>query len=266
MVVRAVVECSWCLLSKGKRVPGHPLHISFGGDGGLYDLCKPCAEMLIEPFVELKRRKLVRANRQEDLPDGWYGDAWPGAKQAIDITSFGPQGPAPVSGEGGDKPVAQRKPRRKQAELKYLCPIFECTHKELTSQAGIAYHVDSIHDHVTLGDLLTQVTICGFCGERCKTPSGMGRHVRIKHADIIPAMAQGITVLMISHLRRTGEDPYGALTKLREYSARYSARHGRGTPPARSKAQPALEDSTALLTSETALVPVGANHDQRDGA
>lgn len=249
MVLRISVECSWCLLNKGKHVPGEPFPVSFNGNGGLYDLCRPCAKNLFGPFVLMRTKKLVRANRPETLPDGVYGNAWPNGTPGFDVggTTSKPQ-PQPQLAKNGtaiggrkNNGGARTHTGPKIDRRPFACLVFgACDHPGLSSPGGIDIHMKTIHG-ASMAEFLRKVTICGFCGDPAKTTSGLGLHIRQHHSDRISRSQNGPGLAMITMIARQGSDPHRCLTALRDHVADFLVRNA---PHPAGGTQLALADST----------------------
>lgn len=240
MVVRADPECSWCYRNGILGVPAHPYWISIEGIGGLYDLCERDAEHILGPLALMRAEGLARANRTEELPEGWYGKAWPGATSSVPP----PGGALPASGTVAGRPVrkavtakAAAKTMGKKgakasgngtrpragAESKLLCPFAPhlCDHPGIGTFAGVLDHMRRKHNRITVAQMLQNVTLCGLCAPPVEVASNqhLGVHARRVHGEALPpTLAHGSWGLaLVTAVRRAG-DPHGTLKAMDAYS------------------------------------------------
>lgn len=232
MVVRADPECSWCYRQGVLGVPAHPYWISIEGIGGLYDLCERDAEHILGPLALMRSERLARANRTEDLPEGWYGKAWPGAASTVPP----PGGALPVSETVAGRPVrkkalapdkngakAGKKSGMPSKNHALLCPYApaRCDHAGVSSFGGVLDHMARKHNGVTPAVLLRQVTHCGLCppsSVEFRTNQHMGMHARRAHEDVLPRVAHGGWGLALVTAVRRARDPHGTLRAMDAYS------------------------------------------------
>lgn len=216
MVVRAEPECSWCYLHGKERVPAKAWLISVDSEGGLYDLCDDCARPIVSPILAMRAAGLSRANRQTELPEGWIGSAWPGAKSTVPP----PGQAAPLVLVGSSEPTvkvpARRKPARKVQKKcaikgQFLCLVAGCG-RETGSAAGIAYHLGAIHG-LKIRQMLPLITVCGMCLADMPTGQMFARHAAGAHSDITGNLHTGHTLALVSAIRRAG-DPHGTLNTM----------------------------------------------------
>lgn len=222
MVVRAEPECSWCYLHGKERVPAKPWLISLDSEGGLYDLCDDCARPIVGPILAMRAAGLSRANRQTELPEGWIGSAWPGAKstvpppgQAAPLVLVGSSEPTvkvPAKRKPATKPAKVQRPPKHVVKRQFLCLLVNCRHTTETSE-GIYHHLKTIHAGLKQAEMLEHVKVCGLCLTALPTVRYMGRHAANAHSDITGNLHNGHCVALITEVRRAG-DPHGTLNAM----------------------------------------------------
>jgi hypothetical protein len=244
MVVRAATECSWCYRQAIEGVPAVAYNIAIEGIGGLYDLCQACAEHILGPFALMRAERLVRANRQEELPDGWIGNAWPGATSTVPPPGSGLPGSTvagrPVrkavtsakAGSAGKNGARSGAPPRSED---LLCPFApaSCDHRGVGSFAGVLDHMRRKHDGVTVATLLRHVTTCGLCAPpsvEFATNQHMGTHARRFHEAVLPpAVKHGSWGLALVTAVRRARDPHGTLKAMDAYCLTLGSAQGPNT-------------------------------------
>lgn len=246
MVVRANAECSWCFAQGIEYVDAHPLHISIEGEGGLYDLCEECKEILLGPFMVMRQKKLVRANRRDALPDGWIGNAWPGAVNAVVLANVALAKNGSVVGDrknnGGARPNSGPAPKGRAM----LCPFSPqvCSHPGMQTVSGVKEHLRYHHDSARVAEFTDLVHECGLCDPPVPMSSttALGMHASREHRDAVgDDIGQGGWALaLVSAIRRAG-DPHGTLKAMDAHALTLSSAK-------RPDSQLALEDSTSSAT------------------
>lgn len=242
MVLRVDAYCSWHYRQGSPDVPALPTLVSINGEGGLYDLCQECETTLLGPFFEMRAAHLARANRTDDLPDGWVqGTAWLGGRSAALPAGYGPSSapaitvttavetPAPQgnlkrlakdesviggrANNGGPRKNTGPVPKRRT----FLCPCSWCDHPGLGSYAGVLDHMRRCHQGISPTLLIRQVDRCGLCPRgqvKFKNVTDAGRHMNTAHPDLVPeGTKNGAVALLVSAVRRAG-DPHGTLAKM----------------------------------------------------
>jgi hypothetical protein len=261
MVLRVTPECSWCWAREEKRVPAEAIPISIGGEGGIYDLCRKCKASLLHPFTEMRRRKLVRANRPEPLPDGVISDAWPGVAQPATETKA-PRLAKNGSVVGGRRANGGTRPNSgpKIDARPIKCLFAFCNYPGVGTPGGLDFHLRKRHPGITTsGQLTRMVRKCGFCGEgEYTTTAGLASHLRLQHADRFGGRSKtGMTVRMVAMLRAQG-DPHGALAELDAFSHTYRARQlTQAAPTTEPEAVAAQEESADTPAEQLELVGGG---------
>lgn len=261
MVLRVTPECSWCWAREEKRVAAEAIPISIGGEGGIYDLCRKCKAQLLHPFTEMRRRRLVRANRPEALPDGVISDAWPGAAQPAAQPAAKAKTPAMAKdgsvvggrkGNGGTRPNSGPKITKRPIK----CLFDFCDWPGVGTPGGLDFHLRKNHPPIRLATELTRmVRQCGFCGAGdYTTGAGLTSHLRLEHADEFGGRsANGLIIRMVSILRANG-DPHGALGELNAFGHKYRARQLTQAAAAEPGSVAAQEDPADAPSEQLELV------------